>query len=349
MPSSPSLLPRAWFVTVAIATLLLALVTVGLLATRGGRPAPQSAGEAPGDPKRTSDGVRVDDTPALRQSAADGEAIPWGAVAPGMFVRLQVAGAAGRYDGADLFVAKDDGPVRKIDHPDFAADLTGLEPGRYRWSAVLRGKGGSGAALEPPRIDPHAPDFVIAPRQLELSGLRQRQLDGAPIAPDLRTMSGVRVGADVRYPDAVIEVEIKLADRPFDGTGLQRAPVADKGTAEVVFQGPDGPYRWRARASAQSSAVTAWQEFRFTPQADFVVFHPASASPPATTPPSAGPSSLPLSSALGNGPAAPLPSEVPRLPSLASLLFSPKVLAVAMATVVLSAALQWRQRKRRAR
>ena len=354
-------LPGKWFVAAALFALLIAASAAALLLRptsenrgvvqddqAGKATTPQEPQPGDGSGKQPASGPATPPPPALRQSTADKRPIAWGEALAGNAVRIEVAGVdESRYESVEFLVAQGNAPARAVKRTGFAAELTGLAPGRYRWSARLRPAGNAPAeALEPPRGDPRAADFIILPPSLALSGLQQTHLDGTPIGEDLRAEAGVLLSAATDSAGAVLEVEIKPAAKAFDGTGLRRAPVLD-GNAQAKFFGADGPYRWRARLTSPEH-TTDWKEFQPSPRpADFILYHKSQAP----TPPSAGgdsdgqsrdPSGEPksdpggspgksggtsapgggagpprmYSSGLGGGSRDPLPSQFKKLPSL---------------------------------
>jgi hypothetical protein len=353
-PDAP-ILPRKWFVAAAIAALLLALLMVGVVLRpeRGGSapPAgdPPSAGSGgPGNPGEGPGESRI----FLRQLSKDGTQIPWGEVIGGDFVRLEVAGVEpGSVDQTDWRLAKDEAEpeqVQPLGTDGLAAELSDLDPGRYRWSVGLRRSDHQAyPVFDPPRVDDRAADFIVAPRVLELKDLAQTQLDGTPIPASLRTASGARLIGDVRYPGAVLEIEVKPAAVPFDGEARHVSPAETAAPTMVTFQGPVGSYHWRARA-VHGEQRTEWQEMRAAAQVDFIVFDPA--NPGARTDPPPRPSeqrdgeheSMGISGG-GGGRSGPLPHNWTTLPSLWSLMVSTRWLVLACIPIALAGAIFLRQ------
>src|SRR5258706_383678 len=269
MSSEPSLLPRKWFAAAATLSLLLAGLAAFLLFA----PHPREPGI--GLPLRTTLG--------LRQRGEDGLLIPWGTTISGTGVRIEVAGAdPQRIKEIELFISQNDAPPQRLKHEGTGADLKQLTPGRYRWSAVLHLPDDAPMALEPPRGDPLAGDFFVAPLTLDLPPLQQRTLGGMEaIELGGKTRAGAKLGAQFpeALPGAVLEVESKPAASAFDGSGARRIPV-EKGDVSVDFAGPDGAYRWRARLVATAQSRTEWRAFGDGPGGDFVIFAAPTTQPP---------------------------------------------------------------------
>src|SRR5258706_9874419 len=261
MSSEPSLLPRKWFAAAAILSLLLAGLAAFLLF------APH--------PREPGIGLPLPTTLGLRQRGEDGLLIPWGTTISGTGVRIEVAGAEEqRIKEIELFLSQNGAPPLRLKHEGTGADLKQLSAGRYRWSAVVRFPGDVAMALEPPRGDPLATDFVVAPLVLDLPRLQQRTLGGMEtIEIGGQTRAGAKLGAQFpeALPGAVLEVESKPAARAFDGSGARRIPV-EKGDVSIDFAGPDGAYRWRARLVATAQSRTEWRAFGGGSSADFVIF-----------------------------------------------------------------------------
>lgn len=364
MSPEPLQLPRKWFAAAAVCGLLLAAVPAAWLLL----PALQS-------PAQPGPSTQPENQPRLRQSTAERMPVPWGGVVSGGSVRIEVVGAdEARYAGVELFLTRDDDHATVIRYPGFAAELTRLAPGRYRWRAHLHARGPALAdVLEPPRGAGHTADFIVPPPVLVLTTLRQHRLDGGEIGGDLQTESGALLSTQVDYPGAVLEVEVKPSAKPFDGHDVQRIP-ATAGTAQTKFRGPDGPYHWRARLTAGSGRSTAWREFKRTPQADFVISHQTTANnaphassqggtpertannapnpgPKGRTPGRPAPVSNAFSSGLGSGRHDPFPSQPQPLPSLWDVAFIRLLRGLGFALPVLAIGLfackVWKRRARR--
>jgi hypothetical protein len=269
MSSEPSLLPRKWFAAAATFSLLLAGLAAFLLF------APH--------PREPGIGLALPTTLGLRQRGEDGLVIPWGTTISGTGLRIEVAGADPQRSGEiELFLSQNGAPPQRLKHDGTGADLKQLTPGRYRWSAVVHLPGDVPMALEPPRGDPLAGDFFVAPLALELPSLQQRTLEGKEsIEIGGKTRAGAKLGAQFpeALPGAVLEVESKLVASAFDGSGARRIPV-EKGDVSIDFAGPDGAYRWRARLVATAQLRTEWRAFSVGPGGDFVIFAaPATQAP----------------------------------------------------------------------
>jgi hypothetical protein len=273
MSSEPSLLPRKWFAAAATFSLLLAGLAAFLLFV----PHPRELGIGLGLPSSLS----------LRQRGEDGLVIPWGTTISGTGVRIEVAGAdPQRINEVELFLSQNGAPPQRLKHDGTGADLRQLTPGRFCWSALVHLEGDVPMALEPPRGDPLAADFFVAPLVLELPPLQQRTLEGRKsIEIGGRTRAGAKLGAQFpqALPGAVLEVESKLAATAFDGLGARRIPV-EKGDVSIDFAGPEGAYRWRARLVANARSQTDWRAFGLGPGGDFVIFAAPPTQPPKDDP-----------------------------------------------------------------
>lgn len=212
-------------------------------------------------------------TPELRQTA-EGQVLPWGGIAPGSAVVIEVTRVdRTRHEGLEFLVSRDDGDARLVRGRSLSAELRDLEPGRYRWNARLRERGRTRTlVVTPPRGELDGADFVVLPALLILSDMSQARLDGGPIGGDGRTERGALLRGWASVPDAVLEVEVKPAGEPFDGRNPIRAAFRDGG-AEVSFL-PDrnGVYRWRARVTVGRGRDDPWREFGRPEGGDFVVF-----------------------------------------------------------------------------
>jgi len=259
MSSESSLLPWKWFAATAALSLLLAGIAASLLLAP--HPRQSKAGPAP-------------TTLSLRQRDDNGLQLPWGTTTSGTNVRIEVAGAdPERVTEIELLLSRNGAPAERLEHAGNGADLKQLAPGRYRWSAVLQLRGNATTMLEPPRGDPLAADFVVAPQVLELPPLRQRAFEGEEtIEKGARTRRGAKLGTEFAspMPGTVLEVEAKPLASTFDGTRVQRIG-ADKGDACIEFTGPDGEYHWRARLVAAANLQTQWQAFGGGPAGDFII------------------------------------------------------------------------------
>jgi len=269
MSSETTLLPRKWFAAAATFSLLLAGLAAFLLL------APH--------PREPGIGLPMPTTLGLRQRGEDGLLVPWGTTISGASVRIEVAGADAKgIREIELFLSQDGAPPLRLKHDGAAADLKQLAPGRYRWNAMVHLPDDVSTPLEPPRGDPLAADFVVAPPALELPPLQQRTLEGKEIIETGgKTRAGAKLGAHFpdSLPGAVLEIESKPAALAFDGSGARRIPV-EKGDVSIDFAGPDGAYRWRARLVTTAQLRTEWRAFGGAANCDFVIF----AAP--TTPPS---------------------------------------------------------------
>jgi hypothetical protein len=260
MSPEPSVLSRKWFALAAVESLLLAALAALFFL-----------------PSRRNAAVQPLATRVLnaRQIGPDGELIPWGKAMPENSVRLEVTGLdPGGSEPVEFSLSKDGAPFTEIEHHGNFADVAQLQPGKYRWSALIHQPNGDPLLVEPPRGDPFAPDFVISP-ELTLPPLRQHTLDGGEIGPNLQTKYGALLGTVMPYdvPGALLEVETKPAAGAFDGTGLQRIP-AHAGDISASFVGPDGAYHWRARLVLGSDHQTEWRNFAEGSAGNFIIFNP---------------------------------------------------------------------------
>src|ERR1041385_4970134 len=152
MSPEPSILPRKWFAAAAALSLLLAGIAALLLFAPHPHGSQGNASPAP--------------TPlSLRQRDGEGNPIPWGTTTPpGANVRIEVTGAdPERITVVELLVSHDGQTPARVEHRGNGADLRQRAPGRYRWSAVAHLYNDPPIALEPPRGDPSAADFVDSP------------------------------------------------------------------------------------------------------------------------------------------------------------------------------------------
>lgn len=342
MSPETNALPLRWFAATGLAVLLLAGVPLALLVQTimGPKPPPAVASGGEPLPHKAPDPVepRRPPPPVPRQLGEDGTVIAWGATVPGTSLRLEVLGVdRDQYGDVEFMIERDDAPAFTIRRGGHSAQLSKLEPGRYRWSARLAGRGDQAEALvEPPRGDSNGPNFVIAPPPV-IAELRQSRLDGSAIAADRRTEGGARLAVQLQadYPGAVLEVEVKPAGSAFDAIDVLRA-AASGGKAEFVFTAPDGSYRWRARATAAGRDNTAWRAFGESAVPDFIVFRkppetkpntdttrppPRQAKGPASQPPSALSRGSSGSRDLAGGRSDPLPSERQKLSSFWQIAF----------------------------
>lgn len=291
-------LPRGWFVAVALVALALAggaafallqpFASAPPISAQSGTPPegppPQQTSPSPAAP-------HVLRLPTPRQLDGEGRVIPWGDVAPGNAVRLELEGVdRDGFVSAEFFLAKDDDAAQPAGQ-GFAAPLRGLAPGRYRWSVLLgRRDGGPPVSVEPPGGDGRAVDFIVVPPAPVLQRLAQSQLDGKPMPADRRSSNGARLEVELQvpYPGAIVEFEVKSAAVAFDGNGVHRV-AANDGRAALSFTGVEGRYRWRARATAGARPPTAWLRQVDSRDVDFVVIVPPAATPPITSPSSQTP------------------------------------------------------------
>lgn len=117
--------------------------------------------------------------------------------------------------------------------------------------------------------------------------LYQVKADGITAIPEGGTISQTMAvfASQVFDPDAnkvALEVELKMANVPFDGTNLlTSALIASEDIAIISTNGlANGPYHWRARTRDEKDATSDWKEFGTPGNTDFVV-NPAANQPPA--------------------------------------------------------------------
>lgn len=328
---------RAWFGAAALMLLLAVIATClfwhNLRQIPDGSPSQESS--TPPSPQDT----QLQGGPQLRQSGEQGSDIPWGGQAPGDSVRLAILGLDPEWHGEASFVLEPEiGEPRHIEVSDTGHLFRSLAPARYRWSVHVARTDGNTLLLTPPRETPESFDFTVTPLTLTISNLNEAQMNGLPIGDDLRTDNGAQLSASANaLPMAVVDFEVKPAEKSFDGTGLQSAPVSSNGRASLPYQDVEEDYHWRARATAPSHVPSAWVELQRTSRIDFHIVSRTADNPSGGQPPPAKlPKGVSSSSGSGSGPSQPLPSEPIDLPSFAALLLSPWSVGLAVLFVTLA-------------
>jgi hypothetical protein len=328
MSANNSVLPRVWFLLVALFALAIAGGGFALIRSTANHQSPP-----PIPPPIRLDEPVIKKSIDVLQLDESNHLIPWGSAAPNAVLQLIVSGLPQKdhFVVAFALATNVDGPYVEIDNstPTIAI-AKGLAPGSYWWHAMLTVGDDTPMTLQHPRSTPPNPDFIILPQLGTPEDLEQTDLNGTHLALGATSESGVLLGARLNPRAVMLEVQVSSASSTWESSDTLSVALNQNGLTVTQFAGPAGPFRWRARAQAADGAVSRWTDFSV--ETVHFVLAPAKPAPEnydSVDEKNGTTQVTPPMSSGGDGPNTPHRSVVKTLPSLWEVICRPWLLCLA--------------------